>query len=113
MANEKEPTKGDVDAIAVVRTDSTSDITPVHDGEKAQEELRKPMATKRALIAWLVLCFSVSSNFISMEQLQHLTALRLALRLVWPSVTFLLFCSQVRTSSGTFLVPISHVQNAG
>jgi hypothetical protein len=58
MASERETSKGDVDAIVVARVDSSSDLALGHDGEKAEEELRRPMATKRALIAWLVLCFS-------------------------------------------------------
>jgi hypothetical protein len=58
MASEKEPTKGDVDTIVVAR-DANSDTASGENGVAAQEEPRRPMATKRALIAWLVLCFSV------------------------------------------------------
>jgi hypothetical protein len=58
MASEKEPTKGDVDTIVVAR-DANSDTASAENGVSAQEEPRRPMATKRALIAWLVLCFSV------------------------------------------------------
>jgi hypothetical protein len=60
MAIEKELTKSGADAIAVVALDSPSDNTSGSNVEKAGPELRRPMATKRALIAWLVLCFSVS-----------------------------------------------------
>jgi hypothetical protein len=58
MASEKEPTKTDVDAIVVAR-DVNSDTASAENGLTPEEESRKPMATKRALIAWLVLCFSV------------------------------------------------------
>jgi hypothetical protein len=62
MVSEKERTKGDVDAIIVARGDSSSDTASGENGVAVQDEPRRPMATKRALIAWLVLCFSVSSN---------------------------------------------------
>ena len=60
MAIEKEHAKSDADAIAVVAIESPSDNASGSDIDKAEPELRRPMATKRALIAWLVLCFSVS-----------------------------------------------------
>jgi hypothetical protein len=60
MATEKVLTKSDADAIAVVALESPSDNVPGSSVEKADLEFRRPMATKRALIAWLVLCFSVS-----------------------------------------------------
>ncbi|KAH4181068.1 autophagy-related protein [Parastagonospora nodorum] len=58
MATEKVLTKGDADAIAVVALESPSDNASGSNVEKAGPESRRPMATKRALIAWLVLCFS-------------------------------------------------------
>jgi hypothetical protein len=64
MSAEKDLVKRDVDAIAVVRTDSQSDNVSGNNIEETKEEPRRPMATKRALIAWLVLCFSVSRNYI-------------------------------------------------
>jgi hypothetical protein len=63
--NEKEPTKADIDTIEVARVDSDSDIASAENGQTAQEEPRRPMATKRALIAWLVLCFSVYQSISS------------------------------------------------
>jgi hypothetical protein len=62
MANEKELTKDSIDAIDIIRADSKSDDVSGANVEKAQEEKKKPMATKRALIAWLVLCFSVGTH---------------------------------------------------
>ncbi|EAT77917.2 hypothetical protein SNOG_14725 [Parastagonospora nodorum SN15] len=58
MATEKVLTKGDADAIAVVALELPSDNASGSNVEKAGPESRRPMATKRALIAWLVLCFS-------------------------------------------------------
>lgn len=58
MSNEKETSKSAIDAIEVARVDSDSDVASAENGQNAQEEPRRPMATKRALIAWLVLCFS-------------------------------------------------------
>jgi hypothetical protein len=60
MASQKEFSKDETNAITIVRASSDHgiDIAPGNDGEKAEEELKRPMATKRALIAWLVLCFS-------------------------------------------------------
>lgn len=60
MSDEKEISKSDVEAVAVIRADSNSDMASAEDGTIPQQEGKKPMATKRALIAWLVLCFSVS-----------------------------------------------------
>lgn len=56
MSTEKEETK--TDTISVARVDS--DLASAENGQSAEPEPRRPMATKRALIAWLVLCFSVS-----------------------------------------------------
>jgi hypothetical protein len=50
MVSEKEPTKGDVDAIIVARGDSSSDTASGKNGVAVQDEPRRPMATKRALI---------------------------------------------------------------
>ena len=55
MTTEKEETK--TDTISVARIDS--DLASAENGSHEQPEPRRPMATKRALIAWLVLCFSV------------------------------------------------------
>ncbi|KAH8708507.1 autophagy-related protein 22-like protein [Phaeosphaeriaceae sp. PMI808] len=58
MTTEKEILKTDIGTITVAQADSSSEAVSSDHGEAAQDEDRKPMARKRALIAWMVLCFS-------------------------------------------------------
>lgn len=68
MSNEKDKIEGvNVDTAVISRTDSDNQDV-VDNGETAQTEPKRPMASKRALIAWLVLCFSVSMR---MAEVQH------------------------------------------
>lgn len=111
MAREKEVGKeAQVDTLVISKSDTGSaDVADY--GETAQDEPRKPMATKRALIAWLVLCFSVS--LVDLFTCQMLKTFRLVQQLEWPSVTSQQFSSPVQMSSDTSQEQMSLAQNVG
>jgi hypothetical protein len=110
MASEKEPTKADVNAIVVAR-DANSDTASAENGINPEEEPRRPMATKRALIAWLVLCFSVRLECNMISWSSNLTMCRLGQHREWLFATFQPYFSLVPTFLDIYPVPTNLVRN--